>query len=211
MSLVAGCPRCPAPVTESDGAWTCADHGPTVPLWRPEEASYDSFARHLNAAGAFPTYLPWPLGPGWHVSDFGVVSESGRHTRATLTCSSGTSDLDGPVDVFVIAEEPGTGLGSRVAGTAGRDPGTAVGEGTPMAKVRIGHKTVPVWAVSTSGADEEFNRFVVAGEFAGRWLWLVLRPASAVLMLRDDWILRDVSGLGPPLVETSFGGPPPAW
>ena len=51
----------------------------------------------------------------------------------------------------------------------------------------------------------------VVGEFAGRWLWIVLRPASAVLLLRDDWILRDVSGVGPPLVEMPFGGPRPVW
>ena len=48
-------------------------------------------------------------------------------------------------------------------------------------------------------------------EAGGRWLWVVLRPASAMLLLRDDWILRDVSGLGPPLVELPFGGPRPGW
>ncbi|WP_426244895.1 DUF6758 family protein [Nocardioides sp. LHG3406-4] len=211
MSLVPGCPRCPAPVTEHDGAWACVDHGPTPPLWRPREASYDSFVDHLGVAGAFPTLLPWPLGPDWQVSDFAAVSASADRTSATLTCTSGTSDLDGPVDVYVVAEEPGTGLGARVAGTRGPDPGPAVGDGPPMAKVLIGHKSVPLWAVSTSGEDHELDRFVVAGEAGGRWLWLVLRPASAVLLLRDEWILRDVSGLGPPLVETRFGGPSPAW
>ncbi len=184
-----------------------------MPLWRPQEASYENFASHLSAAGRFPTYLPWPLGPGWHVSDFGVVADRGPsgRTAATVSCSSGASELDGPVDIFVTTEEPGTGLGARVAGTGGRDPGPAVRDETPIASVLIGHKSVPLWAVSTSGADEEFDRFVVAGEAAGRWLWLVLRPASAVLLLRDEWILRDVSDLGPQLLEASFGGPPPAW
>jgi hypothetical protein len=32
-----------------------------------------------------------------------------------------------------------------------------------------------------------------------------------MLLLHDEWILRDVSGIGPPLVELSFGGPQPAW
>ncbi|UMG91723.1 hypothetical protein [Nocardioides sp. TF02-7] len=45
----------------------------------------------------------------------------------------------------------------------------------------------------------------------GRWLWLVLRPASAVLLLRDEWILRDVSASGPQLVALPFGGPAPPW
>ncbi|WP_447647083.1 DUF6758 family protein [Nocardioides zeae] len=49
------------------------------------------------------------------------------------------------------------------------------------------------------------------GEAHGRWLWLVLRPASAILLLRDDWILQDLSGVGPPLVELPFGGDRPVW
>ena len=52
---------------------------------------------------------------------------------------------------------------------------------------------------------------VERSEADGRWLWLVLRPASAMLLLRDDWILRDVSSVGPPLVEMPFGGPRPVW
>ena len=77
--------------------------------------------------------------------------------------------------------------------------------------MRIGSQTVNLWDVSTSATDGEFDRSVVAGEAGGRWLWMVLRPASALLLLRDDWILRDVSEVGPPLVEMPFGGPGPAW
>ena len=217
MSLTPGCPRCPTAVRRHDGAWTCEDHGPTVPLWRPAEASYDTFAEHLLTAGPFPTYLPWPLGPGWQVSDFAVAAEGPDGAegpgpaRATVTCTTGSTDPDGPVDVIVVAEEPGTGVGARVAGTGGVDPGDGIGDGPPTARVRIGHKPVPLWAVSTSGIDPELDRFVVAGEADGRWLWMVLRPASAVLLLRDEWILRDVAGLGPAMVETRFGGPPPPW
>ena len=52
---------------------------------------------------------------------------------------------------------------------------------------------------------------LLAGEAQGRWLWLMLRPASAILLLRDEWILRDVSVTGPQLVALPFGGPSPAW
>jgi len=31
------------------------------------------------------------------------------------------------------------------------------------------------------------------------------------LLMRDEWILRDVAGIGAPLIELSFGGPPPVW
>jgi hypothetical protein len=195
-------------------------------LLRPDEASYDGFIEALSAAGDLPTYLPWPMSPGWSVTDFAVVSRSprGADARATMTCTSGTSALDGPVDVFVVTEESGTGLGARCAGTGHLDPGPEIGIGPPMVKVRIGSQSVPMWPVSTvtgdtarggsaggSAGDPELDRSVVAGEALGRWLWIVMRPASAVLLLRDEWILRDVSGIGPPLVEMPFGGPAPAW
>jgi hypothetical protein len=173
----------------------------------------------LSTAGEFPTYLPWPMSPGWTVSDFAVVGglHEWQSAKATLTCSSGTSALDGPVDVFVVSEESGTGLGARCAGTIHLDPGPEIGVGPPAVRVRIGSQSVPLWSVSTvssvssGGDDRELDRSVVAGEADGRWLWVVLRPASAILLLRDEWILRDVSGIGPPLVEMPFGGPSPSW
>ena len=180
------------------------------PLWRPGASSYDAFAEHLTLAAAFPTYLPWPLSPGWHVTDFAVV---GAHDGAvaTVTCCSGTSELDGAVDVLVVSEEPGTGVGARCAGVPGAHPGAEVGEGPPTAHVRVGTHEVALWAVSTAQADADFDRVVLVGEAEGRWLWIVLRPASALLLLRDDWILRDVSVAGPQLVELPFGGPRPHW
>ena len=210
MPLHTECPRCPAPLgAATDDGYLCPEHGPTQALRRPDEASYDGFADALRAAGDFPTYLPWPMSPGWSVTDFAVVGED--PARATMTCSSGTSALDGPVDVFVVSEESGVGLGARCAGTAHLDPGPEIGIGPPPVRVRIGSQAVPLWPVSTSGADRELDRSVFAGEAHGRWLWIVLRPASAMLLLRDEWILRDVSGIGPPLLEMPFGGPAPAW
>ncbi len=208
MPLQAECPRCPTPIP--DGAGSCPEHGPTAPLLRPDTPSYDAFVQALAAAGDFPTYLPWPMSPGWTVSDFAVVSQAGQGC-ATLTCCSGTSALDGPVDVFVVSEESGVGLGARCAGTSHLDPGPDLGVGRPPVRVRIGSQSVPLWAVATPLSDVELDRAVFAGEAGGRWLWVVLRPASAMLLLRDEWILRDVSGVGPPLVELEFGGPQPAW
>ncbi|MFC7495042.1 MULTISPECIES: DUF6758 family protein [unclassified Nocardioides] len=211
MSLTASCVLCSAPVVEADGAWSCPEHGATGLLWRPPEVSYDGFVEHLRIAGAFPTYLPWPMSPGWSVTDFATVAaEEGRGT-ASLTCTSGTSELDGPVDVLVVAEEAGTGLGARCAGTRYTDPGHEIGYRSPSARVRIGSQAVNLWDISTSGSDGEFDRSVLAGEAAGRWLWIVLRPASALLLFRDDWILRDVSNAGPQLVELPFGGHRPGW
>lgn len=224
MSLVADCPRCPIPVaqTGADRGWACPEHGPVTPLWRPvrcgdpddpaspQAATYDDFLEHLRHGGSFPTYLPWPLSPGWRITDFGVVADRDGAV-ATTTCCSGTSELDGHVDVLVVVEEPGTGLGSRLAGISRDDPGTDLSGASPAVRVRIASSTVPLWPVSTSGVDGEWDRSVMVGEAHGRWLWLAMRPASALLLLRDDWILRDVSGLGPPLVELPFGVPRRPW
>ncbi|MDQ4054910.1 MAG: hypothetical protein M3237_19755 [Actinomycetota bacterium] len=211
MSLTVGCPRCPAPVSKTTDGWTCVEHGVIHPMWRPEESTYESFTEHLRASDAFPTYLPWPMSPGWWVTDFAAVGADPSHTRATMTCCSGTSQLDGPVDVIVVTEEAATGLGARIAGTLHDDPGADVGEGPPAVKVRVDTQVVNLWPVSTSGTTGEWDRSVVAGEARGRWLWLILRPASAMLLLRDDWILRDISSVGPQLVEMPFGGPAPLW
>ena len=183
------------------------------PLWRPAAATYDGFVAHLDQAGAFPTYLPWPLSPGWEVTDFAVVGDE-RGATATLTCVSGPSELDGPVDVLLVAEEAGVGLGARCAGTPGEDPGAELGQGPPEARLRIGSQPVPLWQVTWWGdghANGEWDRSVVVGEAAGRWLWLVMRPASAILLLHEEWQLRDVSGLGMALVELPFGGPHTRW
>jgi hypothetical protein len=197
MSLVLACPRCREPVERVGKGARCPVHGTIPALWLPQEPSYDEFVEHLRVAGDFPTYLPWPMSPGWAVTEFGVVTARSGRPMATITCCSGTSELDGPVDAFVVAEEAGVGLGARCAGLISDDPGSELGEGPPPIRVRIGSQAVPLWPVSTSGS--------------GRWLWLALRPASAMLLLRDDWILRDVSGVGAPLLEMPFGGPRPSW
>jgi hypothetical protein len=211
MALLPACPRCPDAVEPLGGAFVCGLHGSVPPLWRPLEPSYDAFGEHLRAAEGLPTYLPWPMSPGWRVSDFGVVGEPSREPRATVSACSGPSDLDGPVDVLVVTEEPGTGLGARCAGLVSSDPGPEVGLGPAMARVRVGGQPVPLWPVSTAEADPAGDRTVLAGEAFGRWLWLVLQPASALLLLRDEWQLEDVSQVGPQLVELAFGGPAPGW
>ncbi|CAN5388452.1 hypothetical protein BH09ACT12_BH09ACT12_37600 [soil metagenome] len=211
MSLSVGCPRCASPVIASPDGWDCLDHGRIDPLWRAETPSYDAFAEHLLASTAMPTYLPWPLSPGWAVTDFACVGAEPERATATMTCCSGSSALDGPVDVMVVTEESGVGLGARVAGTTYLDPGSDVHEGQPAVRVRIERQAVQLWPVSISGTEGELDRSVLAGEANGRWIWLVLRPASAVLLLRDDWILRDAAQTGPHLVELPFGGPAPTW
>lgn len=210
MALAPSCPRCPGPVREQDGAWSCSVHGSVPPLWRPGTPSYDDFGAHLKAAGGFPTYLPWPMPPGWQVTDFGVVGVPGR-AQASVTCVGGSTPLDGPVEVILVSEEPGTGLGARCAGTVQSDPGEQIALARPGAKLRVETLSIPLWPISTHDADPEMDRSVFAGEAQGRWLWVILRPAPAMLLLAESWMLADVSGFGAELLELPFGGHAPTW
>lgn len=211
MALVAGCPRCASTVASQDGTWRCPEHGAITPLWRPEAADYESFAEHLRGAGDIPTLVPWPLAPAWTVTDFGCVTTPDGEGRACVLTCGGPSDLDGFVEVTVVSEEPGVGLGARCAGLTRTDPGGEVGEGPAHAKVRIDGHPISLWSVLTSDADVEFDRSVFAGEAHGRWLYLVLRPASAALLLEEEWLLVDLAGVGPSLMDLPFGDSPPAW
>lgn len=211
MTLAAGCPRCSSPVSGDESGWQCLDHGRITPLWRPAAANYEAMAEHLKCCDTIPTLLPWPLSPGWSITDFGCVGQPNAEPRASLSSCAGPSDLDGVVELTVVAEEPGVGLGARCAGIDRTDPGAEIGEGPPHAKVRIGGHPISLWSVSTSDSSSDFDRSVFAGEAHGRWLWLVLRPASAALLLNDEWILSDVNELGPELVDLPFGGNPPPW
>ncbi|HEX6246389.1 MAG TPA: DUF6758 family protein [Nocardioidaceae bacterium] len=211
MTLAAGCPRCTSPVTEAADVWQCPDHGVVTPLWRPGIADYEGLVEHLGRCGGVPTLVPWPLPPGWTITDFGCVASPGQPARASMVSCRGMTDLDGLVELTVVSEEPGVGLGSRCACTDHTDPGAEVGEGPPQARVRVDSATLPLWAVSTSHCDASFDRSVFAGEAHGRWLWLVLRPPSAALLLRKEWAMTDLAGLGPELIDLPFGGSPPPW
>ncbi len=161
------------------------------------------------------------MSPGWSIADFGCVGHAGR-IRATVTTTVGNSDLDGEVEVTIVSEEPGVGLGARCAGTTYDDPGPQIGPGPPSIHVRAGGRSVPLWLIedardetrgakSHSSDDDLLATAVFAGEADGRWLWLVMKPASAALLLHDEWLLADVTGFGPEALEMPFGGPRPGW
>jgi hypothetical protein len=211
MMLEAQCPRCPAPVTVTGSEVSCPTHERVVPLWRAAEPSYESFAEHLVLSRPLPTWLPWPLPDGWQVSDYGCVGVEGGTPEAVVASCAGSSALDGPVELTVVTEEPGVGLGARVGDVAHSDPGAEVGRGPAALRLRVEDVSLPLWTVSTAEDGEALDRAVLAGEAAGRWLWVVVRPASALLLLRHVGPLTDLSGLGPPLVDTPFGAVPRSW
>jgi hypothetical protein len=211
VALAASCPRCTTPLSGEGAEFSCADHGNVVPLWRSATADYSTFADVMLRSAGMPTYLPWPMSPGWTIADFGCVAGPEGPALATVTTTVGASALDGDVEVTVVAEEPGVGLGARAAGTTRADPGGSVGVGPASVRLRVDSHPVPLWAVPSGDADDLLARSVFAGESGGRWLWLVMRPASAALLLRDEWLLADVGGFGPEAIEMPFGGTPTVW
>lgn len=214
MALVSWCPRCPSPVAGGPGGYTCDVHGPVTPLWRALETDYHAFTEVMDLARGMPTYLPWPLSPDWSVADVACVADDADGpgtTLATMTATVGSSGRDGDISLSVVSEEPGVGLGARVAGLGAIDPGAVVAAGVPAVHLRVDGRPVALWQMPSGDGDDLLARSVFAGEATGRWLWLVLRPASAALLLRKEWLLADASGFGPEAVDLAFGGPAPAW
>ena len=210
MSLRAECPRCQQPPLGDGDDWRCPTHDVLTPLWRTVGADYDAFASYLQLSQGLATWLPWPLPPGWQVSDFGCVRDDDG-PRAAVVGVVGASDAEGVVELSVVTEEPGVGLGARVGGVDEVDPGREAGVGAPLLKVRVDGNAVPLWSLSVPDEDALLDRAVLVGEAAGRWLWVVVRPASAVLLLPSLPELLDVSALGPELVALPFSVVPPAW
>ena len=211
MRLQPECPRCPAAVTGAGSSWSCPTHEAITPLWRVTHPDYDAFAEHLVLSRPLPTFLPWPLPEGWQVTDFGCVGLEGTTPQATYASCTGPSELDGVVELTVLTEEPGVGLAARCGGVPHLDPGREAGEGTPPTRIRVDGASVPMWVVSTDAGPAALERTVLAGEARGRWLWLVLRPGSAALLLHEMGPLQDLSELGPELVALPFGRVPRTW
>jgi hypothetical protein len=215
MRLHPSCARCGAPlvpeVGSGRGRWTCPLHQAVeLPCWRPSEVTYESFAEHLVLSRGLPTWLTWPLPPGWAVADFGCVGAEGESPHATFATCQGLTPADGGVALTVVTEEPGVGLGAHLAGVTHSDPGREAWNQPAALRLRLGGLSVPLWPVPTvapgTGAGPQAeDRTVLAGEAHGRWLWVVVTPAEAVLGLVDRASLVDASELGPELLAVGFG------
>lgn len=165
-------------------------HGAVLPRQPSKRPGPDGLAAVLRDAKV-PVWTPWPLPPAWLITGFAAVGDERSGTRATAVALSGPGLLHGPADMVLIAEEPGIGLGAHYAGLAGADPGDGFDRSPPHVKLDVsgpsgacGH-SVSLWAVGTG-----FDRAVYVGEAMGSWLWVVLWPAEAgVLMLESQKLL----------------------
>ncbi|WP_433327600.1 DUF6758 family protein [Spirillospora sp. CA-294931] len=189
------CPRCGgktrAPSLWSSD-WSCAVHGAVLPRQPSSSPSPDGLAYVLRDARV-PVWVPWPLPLGWLVTGFATVGDDRSGARACAVAVSGPGLLSGPADMLLIAEEPGIGFGAYYTGLDGPDPGEGFGGCSPHVKLEIAGATassghsVPMWAV-----ESKPDRAVYAGEAMGNWLWAVLWPAEAGVLLLERPHLVDL-------------------
>lgn len=158
---------------------------------------------HVCSGAQVPLWLPFPLPTGWLVSGVGSAGDDRTGARATLLACSGPAPLGGAADLVLVAEEPGVGLGARFAGLPAPDPGPEISEMAPHAKVEAASHPTPLWTVP--GSDD---RAVFVGEAKGLWLWAVLWPAAAGLLLLENLALLDLRE-GVPEAGVEFGSSSP--
>ena len=200
MTVAARCPRCSADLRAPglmSSDWSCSTHGTVAPWTTSSLDALPALAGHSTV----PVWSPLPLLPGWTLTGLGSAGDERTGARATVLALSGPSPLGGPADLLLVAEEPGTGLGSRLAGLSGVDPGDTLA-GPPDAKVLAAGQHTALWRC---GAEQDRVAFV--GEAAGVWLWAVLWPPAAELVLVEHvelHDLRDAAHLG---VELPHGAP----
>jgi hypothetical protein len=229
------CPRCGdearAPTVWSS-AWRCDLHGEIDPLRLACKPSPEALGGLVKTAGV-PVWVPWPLPHGWLVTGFSGAGDERTGSLGTAVALSGPNPAGGPADLIVIAEEPGVGLGAGLAGLAGPDPGAGFAAGPPHATVRVDGHEAPLWLVQGNGCVPNTIAFSLgrprgvpgvahpggssadangggcaafAGEVAGGWVWLILWPDTAGLMMVESLALLDLRDTVGPL-ELPFGAP----
>lgn len=187
------CPRCGGALRPPglwSSTWQCDLHGEVAPLHPVNRPSAEALAATVGGAKA-PVWLPWPLPHGWLLT--GLVHAGDERTGwvAVGVACSGPAPLGGAGDLVLVAEEPGVGLGARYAALPNSDPGVSFEHVLPDAKVHAAGHPTPMWHVA---ADEQ--RAVYVGEAVGMWLWAVLWPADAGVLLMDDLVLTDLRNAG---------------
>jgi hypothetical protein len=154
----------------------------------------------VGKAGDTPVWVPWPLPAGWLVTGLAWAGDDRHGARATVVALTGPAPISaGPADVLLVAEEPGVGLGTHLAGLDGTDPGgylDGLDHELPHAKVRADRWPTPLWSIGN-----RTDRSAYLGEALGLWLFAIAWPASAGYLFAEEWHLQNlVHGLPGDLV-----------
>lgn len=205
MKSAPTCPRCGAPVQEPgpwSSEWRCATHGAVFPMWQVERTGAEALDL-LRSRAKVPVWLLWPPPSGWLAAGIARAGDERSGDRAVAVGYSGPAPLGGAGEMLLVAEEPGVGLGAGYAGLPGPDPGDGFDAGPAPARVSAGGRPTPLWLID--GGDD---LAVYVGEAMGLWLWAILWPASAGLLLAEDLAVVDARDLAPQ-VDVPFGARSP--
>jgi hypothetical protein len=183
------CPRCGAELRAPglwSSAWQCGQHGSVPPYTVLGRAGVEAL-EHVVKLAKVPVWMPHGLSGGWLCSGFGAAGDERDGARATVTSMTGPSPLGGAAEIVLVAEEPGVGLGARHAGLPGPDPGVGFDAGPPDAKLEVAGHPTALWSLPTDD-----DRAVFVGEAKGQWLWAVIWPAAAGVLMYDALSLADL-------------------
>lgn len=165
---------------------------PLLPPHPPTGAWLDDVA----ARSRVPVWSLWPLPTGWLFTGLAEAGAPKSGPQATVVAFSGPNPAprpeapgERPADLLLVAESPGVGLGAFLAGLDDVDPGASVGCGPAHGQVRADGHASSLWLV-----DGPPDRATYVGEAGGVWLYLVLWPATAGVLLAEPLHLRDVRG-----------------
>ncbi len=204
MTASPTCPRCGGRLRAPglwSSEWQCDRDGAVQPLHVHAPADQRALD-HVAALTRVPLWVPRPLLFGWVISGVAYAGDQRGGARATVLNCSGPSPVGGPADLALVAEEPGVGLGARLAGLT--DPEPVLPSGPAEMKVHAAHHPTALWAV-----DCPDDRVTYIGEARGIWLWVVVQPASAYILLIDNLKLHDLRDGIFASLDLVFGAPSP--
>ncbi|OLT27656.1 hypothetical protein BJF83_18080 [Nocardiopsis sp. CNR-923] len=204
MKSEPSCPRCGRPVQPPGlwtSAWQCDVHGSVAPLQgvrAPGKSSLDA----LLPQARVPIWVPWPLPTGWVVTGFAEVGDERSGVVGAAVALSGPNPLGGIGEIVIVAEDPGVGLGARMSGLEGPDPGDGFDSSAADAKVRFDGHEIALWNL-----DVGRDRAVYAGEALAHWLWFVFASPDTALLMCEINALRDLRDIkdGGVAFEPPFG------
>jgi len=180
--------------------WDCERHGAIAPL-RVYSRLGPGVVAQAATRSVVPLWIPLPLLPGWTVTGLALAGDERAGARASALALSGPSPLGGPADMVIVAEEPGIGLGARIAGLEQIDPG-AYAVGQPNAKIEAAGHPTALWRCASAE-----DRIAFVGEALGVWLWTVLWPPAAELVLIEHVSLQDLRDEANAGLDLPLGAP----
>jgi hypothetical protein len=181
------CPRCGAPLlapTVMHERYECPRHGSVGPLHPPLLPGPEALTT-LAADSDVPFWLPWPLPASWLFAGLQLVGGGREPIEAVTVGFTGHGMSEGPSDLVIVAEKPGTGLGARWAGALEPDPDLTTTRPSTT-KAKVGGWQTPLWSLDAPG------RAAFVGQAAGCWLWLVTWPDTAWPVLDEHLQLVDL-------------------